>query len=88
MPRRRYPHPLIYEQLCAERLFDPLPEESPVGKHYDEDGDGVLDHLETVDPVELRAESEQGWCEDRADPGSWDDPTIVDEPEDPHAVAD
>lgn len=31
---------------------------------------------------------EQEWCEDRADPGDWSDPNIVDEPEDPHAVAD
>lgn len=47
-PRRHYPRPLIYEQLVAERLFDPLTEEPPVGKHYDENGDGIADHPATT----------------------------------------
>lgn len=45
MPRRLYPRPLIYEQLAAERLFDPLrdTEVQPMGRHDDLDGDGVAD---------------------------------------------
>lgn len=44
MPKRSYPRPLIYEQLCGERLFDPLRQETPMGAHHDLDGDGVADH--------------------------------------------
>lgn len=88
MPKRMYPRPLIYEQLCAERLIDPLRDrEKPMGRHDDLDGDGLADQSDR-DPLELRAESDQGWCEDRADPDSWDDLDIDDTPEAPDALAD
>lgn len=77
MPKRLYPRPLIYEALCGEMLIDPIRDrEAPVGAHHDIDGDGLADH----DPAALRARSSEDWCEDRADPASWDDPDIVDEP--------
>lgn len=48
-PRRRYPRPLIYEHLVAERLFDPLDDkEVPMARHYDEDGDGIADPPSTT----------------------------------------
>lgn len=51
-PKRRYPHPLIYEQLVAERLFDPLEDkEPPVARHADYDGNGIRDDLEGDPPT-------------------------------------
>lgn len=44
MPKRLYPRALIYEQLCGERLLDPLRQETRMGRHHDEDGDGLADH--------------------------------------------
>lgn len=84
MPKRRHPRAVIFEQLCGELLTDPF-EEVPVGRHHDADGDGLADQDQ---PETLRAESAEPWCEDRADPGSWDDPDIDDTPEAPDAVAD
>lgn len=66
-PRRRYPRPLIYEQLVAERLFDPLDDkEPPVARHADYDGNGVLDHLEPhpdePDPYTPTEQQEYACC--------------------------
>lgn len=89
MPRRRLDRddPLpVFEQTRAATLIDPFPRrDHNMGRHSDADGDGLADQ---ADPETLRAASTEPWCEDRADPDSWDDPAIVDEPEDPHAVAD
>lgn len=87
MPRyRRDRHdPLpVFERTVAETLINPFGR-SHMGRHHDADADGVADQAA---PETLRAASTEPWCEDRADPDSWDDPAIVDDPEDPHAVAD
>ncbi|BBG01536.1 MULTISPECIES: hypothetical protein [Pseudonocardia] len=43
--KRRYPHLLIYEQIVAERLFDPV-KEAQMARHRDDNGDGIPDHMQ------------------------------------------
>lgn len=73
----------LFEQVRVNTLIDPYAEvRLEMGRHHDLDGNYIADQADQADrdPTGLRAESPEGWCEDRADPGSWDDPDINDEP--------